>query len=204
MKKIFMFAFAAVAITFASCGNKTNANQEAADSAAVAVEASKTEAQNVIEQLKEKIASKDASAIQDILTKVQEYVKANPETAKEYLTKVQEFVKENAESIKAAVGDNAVVNTIVTTLTTTSPEEVVNKFVGDAAQVGADAKELVDGAKTAVENAPEAAKEAANKAVEDTKAKVNEKANEQVNKGKEAANKAIDKGVSDVKNKLGL
>lgn len=200
MKKVFMLALAAVAMTFASCGNKANNEAGAADSAAVAVESAQTEAQSVIDQLKEKIEAKDASAIQNILTKVQEYVKANPETAKEYLTKVQTFIKENAESIKNAVGDNAVVNTIVTTLTTASADDVVGKFV----ELGTDAKAAVDDAQKAIESAPEDLKEAAGKAVEDTKAKVNEKANEQVNKGKEAANKAIDKGVSDVKGKLGL
>ena len=154
----------------------------------------------MIEQLKEKIEAKDASAIQNLLTKAQEYVKANPETAKEYLTKVQEFVKENAEKIKAAVGDNAIVNGLVTTLTTTSADDVVNKFV----EIGSDAKAVIDDTQKAIENAPQDMKEAADKAVEDTKTKLNEKANEQVNKGKEAANKAIDKGVSDVKGKLGL
>ena len=127
-------------------------------------------------------------------------MKANPETAKEYLTKVQEFVKENAEKIKAAVGDNAIVNGLVTTLTTTSADDVVNKFV----EIGSDAKAVIDDTQKAIENAPQDMKEAADKAVEDTKTKLNEKANEQVNKGKEAANKAIDKGVSDVKGKLGL
>ncbi len=200
MKKIFMFAIAAVAISFASCGNKTNNEAGAADSAAVAVEGAQTEAQNVIEQLKEKIEAKDASAIQNILTKVQEYVKANPETAKEYLTKVQEFVKENAEKIKAAVGDNAIVNGLVTTLTTTSADDVVNKFV----EIGTDAKAVIDDTQKAIENAPQEMKDAANKAVEDTKTKLNEKANEQVDKAKDATNKAIDKGVSDVKGKLGL
>lgn len=200
MKKVFMLALAAVAMTFASCGNKTNNEAGASDSAAVAVESAQTEAQNVIEQLKEKIEAKDASAIQNLLTKAQEYVKANPETAKEYLTKVQEFVKENAEKIKAAVGDNAIVNGLVTTLTTTSADDVVNKFV----EIGSDAKAVIDDTQKAIEKAPQDMKEAADKAVEDTKTKLNEKANEQVNKGKEAANKAIDKGVSDVKGKLGL
>jgi ElaB/YqjD/DUF883 family membrane-anchored ribosome-binding protein len=200
MKKFFMLAIAVVAMTFASCGNKTNNETVATDSTAEAVEGAQAEAQNIIDQLKEKIEAKDASAIQNILTKAQEYVKANPETAKEYLTKVQEFVKENAEKIKAAVGDNAIVNGLVTTLTTTSADDVVNKFV----EIGTDAKAVIDDTQKAIENAPQDMKDAADKAVEDTKTKLNEKANEQVNKTKDAANKAIDKGVNDVKGKLGL
>ena len=65
MKKVFMMALAAAALTFSSCGNKTNVPNESeiVDSTEVALEEANTAADEVIAQLTEKIEAKDVSAL---------------------------------------------------------------------------------------------------------------------------------------------
>ena len=138
MKKVLFAVVACLAIGFASCGNKTQAPAEAADSVAVAEEPNVDEAVSAITAaLSEQIEAKDATKFQEVLATVQEKVKefltTNPELAKEYVTKVQEFLKTNADQIKAFAGDNAAVASAVTAITTTPAETFVN---GLASAVG--------------------------------------------------------------------
>ena len=74
MKKIFMMAVAAAALTFASCGQKQQApvdpNAEAIDSVAVLTEEANTAADEVISQLGANLESKDVSAFQTALEAV--------------------------------------------------------------------------------------------------------------------------------------
>ena len=203
MKKLFILAIAAVAMTFASCGNKAaNAGGEdstAVDSTEAVAQQAQEAADGAISNLTEILKGKDANALKDaiesIKAKAGEFLAQNPDLAKEYLTKVQNFLKENADKVKALVGDNAAVGAAVSALTETSADDVIS---------GLSAAHAANKAAEAVKNAPEAAKDAANKAVEDAKAKANEKAQEAVNDAKDKANKQIDKAASDAKKALGL
>lgn len=226
MKKLFVLAAAAAAMTFASCGNKAG-NTAAQDSTAVdSVEAvaqdANAAAEEAIGNIKTLLDGKDAnalkSAIENVKAKAAEFLAQNPEVAKEYLTKVQAFLKENADKVKALVGDNAAVGAAVAALTETPADDVISGLsaaLGDAKAAGADAAanavdaaskaaDAANKAAEAVKNAPEAAKQAADKAVEDAKAKANEKANEAVNNAKAKASEQIDKAAADAKKKLGL
>jgi len=216
MKKI-LFVVAAAALTLASCGNKANAPVEAAvDSTEIVAEEANAAADEMVSNLTQLLDGKDVNALQAALeaakAKVQELVAKNPEIAKEYLTKIQNFLTENAEKVKNLVGDNAVVNTAVAALTATSADDIVNKFVSDAAGVATGAADAanaaVEGAKDAVEGAAnaavESAKDAANKAVEDAKAATVDKANEAVDNAKKEAGKQIDDAAAAAKKKLGL
>ena len=184
MKKIFMMAVAAAALTFASCGQKQQApvdpNAEAIDSVAVLTEEANTAADEVISQLGANLESKDVSAFQTALeavkAKVADFLAKNPEIAKEYISKVQNFLKENADKIKAVVGTNAAVTALVA------------------------AADAVEGAADAVENVKDAAKET----VENAKEAVADKANEAVQDAKDKAGEAVDKGAAAVKKGLGL
>ena len=201
MKKI-LFVVAAAALTLASCGNKANAPVEAAvDSTEIVAEEANAAADEMVSNLTQLLDGKDVNALQAALeaakAKVQELVAKNPEIAKEYLTKIQNFLTENAEKVKNLVGDNAVVNTAVAALTATSAEDIVNKFVSDAAGVAT-------GAADAANAAVEGAKDAANKAVEDAKAATVDKANEAVDNAKKEAGKQIDDAAAAAKKKLGL
>ena len=97
MKKI-LFAVAAIAFTFASCGNKTQAPVEAAvDSTEVAVEEANAAADEAVANLTELLNGQDVSKFQEALeaikVKAAELVAKYPDAAKEYVTKVQNFLK---------------------------------------------------------------------------------------------------------------
>lgn len=205
MKKVFMMALAAAAITLSSCGNKTNVPNESeiVDSTEVALNEANTAADEVIAQLTQNIDAKDASALQNALeavkAKVSEFLTKNPEIAKEYLAKVQNFLKENTDKIKAVVGDNAAVASLVDGIANI-PSESVDALTGagDALKaLGIDltqqAGDAVEGAKDAVEGAAADAKEATEK-----------KADELTDEVKKNIGDAVDKASADAKKKLGL
>ena len=205
MKKVFMMALAAAAITLSSCGNKTNVPNESeiVDSTEVALNEANTAADEVIAQLTQNIEAKDASALQNALeavkAKVSEFLTKNPEIAKEYLAKVQNFLKENTDKIKAVVGDNAAVASLVDCIANI-PSESVDALTGagDALKaLGIDltqqAGDAVEGAKDAVEGAAADAKESAEK-----------KADELTDEVKKNIGDAVDKASADAKKKLGL
>ena len=210
MKKLFVLAAAAAAMTFASCGNKAGNTAEqdstAVDSVETVAQNANAAAEEAIGNIKTLLDGKDAnalkSAIENVKAKAAEFLAQNPEVAKEYLTKVQAFLKENADKVKALVGDNAAVGAAVAALTETSADDVISGL--SAALGDAKAADAANKAAEAVKNAPEAAKQAADKAVEDVKAKANEKANEAVNNAKAKASEQIDKAAADAKKKLGL
>ena len=217
MKKVFLMAIAAVAIMFASCGNKSQGGDTkdslAADTAAV-VDANAA-AEESINSISALFGGKDANALKEAIeavkAKAAELLAQNPEVAKEYLTKVQTFLKENTDKIKSVVGDNAAVSAAVHALTTTSADDVISGLSSALSSAKATGAEAVEGAAAtadkaveAVKNAPEAAKEAADKAKEKAKEKINEKANEAVSNAKQKAAESVDKVGNDVKKSLGL
>jgi vacuolar-type H+-ATPase subunit H len=205
MKKVFMMALAAAALTFSSCGNKTNVPNESeiVDSTEVALEEANTAADEVIAQLTEKIEAKDVSALQAALetvkAKVSEFLANNPEIAKEYLAKVQNFLKENADKIKSVIGDNAAVSSLVDGIAAI-PSESVDALTGAGDALKALGIDLTEKAGDAVEGA----KDAAADAVEGAKDKAEEISDEVKENVKEKVGDAIDKGAADAKKKLGL
>lgn len=205
MKKVFMMALAAAALTLSSCGNKQNVPNESeiVDPTEVALQEANTAADEVIAQLTEKIEAKDVSALQNALEtvkeKVSEFLANNPEIAKEYLAKVQNFLKENADKIKAVVGDNAAVKTLVDGIANI-PSESVDALTGAGDALKALGIDLTEKAGDAVEGAKDAVEDAAADAVEGAK----DKAEEITNDTKEKIGDAIDKGAADAKKKLGI
>ena len=200
-----MMALAAAALTLSSCGNKQNVPNESeiVDPTEVAMQEANTAADEVIAQLTEKIEAKDVSALQNALEtvkeKVSEFLANNPEIAKEYLAKVQNFLKENADKIKAVVGDNAAVKTLVDGIANI-PSESVDALTGAGDALKALGIDLTEKAGDAVEGAKDAVEDAAADAVEGAK----DKAEEITNDAKEKIGDAIDKGAADAKKKLGI
>ncbi len=205
MKKVFMMALAAAAITLSSCGNKTNVPNESeiVDSTEVALNEANQAADDAIAQLTQNLEAKDASALQNALeavkAKVSEFLANNPEIAKEYLAKVQNFLKENTDKIKAVVGDNAAVASLVDGIANI-PSESVEALTGAGDALKALGIDLTEKAGDAVEGAKDAVEDAA----ADAKEAVENKANEVVNDAKEKASDAVDKAAADAKKKLGL
>ena len=218
MKKLFFVVMAVAAMSFASCGNKS-ANQSEAPADSTAVET--VDVSDVTAALAAGLTEGDASKLQATLETVKEKVaqllQENPEQAKEYLTQVQDFLKENAEKVKEVVGDNAVVQTVVSSLVETPAETIVTALqsqlvatdeAGQAvvdnaveqANVTVDAvknavKEQLNATKQAAQDQADAAQQAAQQKVEEGKQQARDavngaaqKTNEKVN---EAANKAL-------------
>ncbi len=183
MKKIILAVMAVAAISFTSCGNKTQQAAEAVDSVAIVDSLAGEAANSSISALAEQLEAGDANKFQEVLTTVKEkiasLIKENPEIAKEYVVKVQNFLKENADKVKALVGENAAVAAAVSAIT------------------DADASSMINGLLENVEDAATAAKDSA-------AAAVSEKAEEVKDAAKEKANEAIDNAASAAKEKLGL
>lgn len=191
MKKALFMAMAAFAISFASCGgNKTaEAPAEETEQAAEAFDV-----EGAVNNLQAQLESGDASTFQKALEAVKEQIaKLDPEVAKEYVTKVQDFLKANADKVKEVVGDNAVVNTLVTSIVETPAESIINEVQSKLGEVGQAGQDAVDNAVDQVKDAAEDAKQAAE-----------DKVNEQVDKAKENAAKEIDNAADKVKKGLGL
>ena len=196
MKKLMMIVMAAMAIGFASCGNKAQqapADEVVADStAAFDVETAINEA---TAQLSEQIEAKDANKLQQVIeaiqAKVAEILKQNPDAAKEYVTKVQDFLKENAEQIKSFVGENAAAQAAVNALTATPAETIVNGLMQAVDGVKAAGEDAADAAQEVVEGAVDNAKQAGQDAVDAAKQKANEEIDNAANKAANEAKKAL-------------
>lgn len=196
MKKMMMIVMAAMAIGFASCGNKAQqapADEVVADStAAFDVETAINEATT---QLSEQIEAKDANKLQQVIeaiqAKVAEILKQNPDAAKEYVTKVQNFLKENAEQIKSFVGENAAAQAAVNALTATPAETIVNGLMQTVDGVKAAGEDAADAAKEAAEGAVNNAKQAGQDAVDAAKQKANDEIDKAASKAADEAKKAL-------------
>ena len=195
MKKILLAVMAVAAISFTSCGNKTQAvAEETVDSAAIVDSLANEAADATIAALSEQIEANDANKLQEVIetikVKVAELLKTNPEIAQEYVAKVQNFLKENADKVKAVIGDNAAAAAAIAAITDVEPQSVVNGLLETVGQAATDAKD--------------AAVDAANAQVDAAKAAVEEKANEAKDAAKEKANEAIDNAADGAKKALGL
>ena len=195
MKKIIFAVMTVVAIGFTSCGNKTQAQQEAPVDSVALVDSLADEAiQETISSLKGNIETGDANKLQETLeaVKVQvvKLVKENPEMAKACVTKLQAFLKENAEKVKSVVGDNAAAQAAVDALISIDAEDGLAGLIGELENKAAEVK---DSTAQAVQNAADAAQDAAKQKVEETK-----------EAAKQKAGQAIDNAASDAKKKLGL
>lgn len=205
MRKLFVIVMAVAAIGFASCGNK-NANQSEAPADSTAVEA--LDMESVTAELAAQLAAGDAVKLQTALEAVKEkaaqLLQENPEQAKAYLTQVQDFLKENAEKVKEVVGDNAVVQTIVSSMVETPAENIVSALqsqlvaTDEAGQAVVDnavdkANETVDAVKKAGQAQVDAAKQAAQDQVDAAKQATQQKVDEGKQQARDAVNGAAQK-----------
>lgn len=177
-------AIAVIAMTFASCNNskmnapKANADSDttesvAADSATTA--AAPTDADQLINQLNEKIKAKDEKGVAALLTtaqtKMAELAQKDPKQAQEYIGKIQQWMQSNSKNIQEALKASG----------NEAAAEAVGKAVDAASkQDPKDVTESLQKAKDAVKNATpeqiEAAKKAAKEAAEKMQGKSGEAA----------------------------
>ena len=165
MKKFFLLAMAAVAMTFTACKNEP----------AAPAQPEEPQAEEIVEISTDSIAkvieAADSTQLSSLLTTVQEQIESlkntDPAKAKEYLATIQNFLKENADKIKAFVGTGTVASLV----------DQVTKF---------ELPDVVDAAKDIAEGAAEGAVDAAKGAVEDAK-------NAAADKAADAVDAAADK-----------
>ena len=203
MKKILLAVMAVAAISFTSCGNKTQ-QSEATDSTEVTINAEE-EANAVIDNMKSFVAARDAdklaAALNQVKEMVGEFVLNNPEAAMTYVTTVQNYLKENANQIKAVVNENADAASAVAVFMETEPEVMVSAIVE---QVSNQAKDTKDAAVDAATDVKDAAVDAAKQKVEEVNATAKKQVEDTKAAAKQKANEAIDDAAQNVKKGLGL
>ena len=216
MKKAIIFA-AALALTFSSCGNKTQNTAANADSAAVVAneeggaelsEDNKTTIDNLTAELQKAIDVKDAKTTISVLANLQTIYKnlaeeGKLEEAKAYGSAIKKFVNDNAESLKTIASGNSTVESLVNgiinlpTSAAATAEDAKAAITSDVVQLASPAiakgETVVETAKAAAEmvkNAPEAVKNAAENAA---KAAVDDAATKASNAAAEGKKKLEEK-----------
>lgn len=191
MKKVIIFA-AALALTFSSCGNKTQNTAANADSAAVVANEeggaelsadNQTTIDNLTAELQKAIDAKDAKTTISVLANLQTIYKnlaeeGKLEEAKAYGSAIKKLVNDNAESLKTIASGNSTVESLVNgiinlpTSAAATAEDAKAAITSDVVKLASPAiakgETVVETAKAAAEmvkNAPEAVKNAAKSAV---------------------------------------
>ncbi|WP_419558452.1 hypothetical protein [Prevotella sp.] len=191
MKKAIIFA-AALALTFSSCGNKTQNTAANADSAAVVANEEggaelsaddQTTIDNLTAELQKAIDAKDAKTAISVLANLQTIYKnlaeeGKLEEAKAYGSAIKKFVNDNAETLKTIASGNSTVESLVNgiinlpTSAAATAEDAKAAITSDVVKLASPAiakgETVVETAKAAAEmvkNAPEAVKNAAMSAV---------------------------------------
>ena len=194
MKKFFLLAMAAVAMTFTACKNEPAAPAQPEEPQAAEVVLIETDS------IAKVIEAADSTQLSSLLTTVQEQIESlkntDPAKAKEYLATIQNFLKENADKIKAFVGTGTVAS-LVDQVTKFELPDVVDaaKDIAEGAAEGAvDAAEgAVDAAKDAAAEVKDAAVDKANEAVDAAKGAVEDAKNAAADKAADAVDAAADK-----------
>ena len=191
MKKAIILA-AALALTFSSCGNKTQNTAANADSAAVVTDEEggaelsaddQTTIDNLTAELQKAIDAKDAKTTISVLANLQTIYKnlaeeGKLEEAKAYGSAIKKLVNDNAESLKTIASGNSTVESLVNgiinlpTSAAATAEDAKAAITSDVVKLASPAiakgETVVETAKAAAEmvkNAPESVKNAAKSAV---------------------------------------
>lgn len=215
MKKAIILA-AALALTFSSCGNKTQNTAANADSAAVVANEeggaelsadNQTTIDNLTAELQKAIDAKDAKTTISVLANLQTIYKnlaeeGKLEEAKAYGSAIKKLVNDNAESLKTIASGNSTVESLVNgiinlpTSAAATAEDAKAAITSDVVKLASPAiakgETVVETAKAAAEmvkNAPEAVKNAA----EAAKSAVNNAASTAENAAKTAVDDAAAK-----------
>ncbi len=182
MKKFFVFAFSAVALTLASCGGNSTEGAQDADS----LQSDSALVEDPIGALQEALQAGDTEQVQALLDLAAEQLETlSDEEKAEYAYKLQEFVATNKEKLEEASVSTATVESVVSTIKDlpSSVEELgesaVDAVKSDAQTIVDDAKDAV---KTSVDEKVQDAKDAANAKVEDAANKASDKVNEGISK----------------------
>lgn len=230
MRKVFGFFLVAVAITLASCGNKTkgggvnDSDTVAIKDTAVSVLAPKTQqlitalTANLSDELKSKDIKKVTSSLANLQVIYKNLVESGKlDEAKKYGSAVQTFIVKNADAIKNVATGNTTISSLIEgiknlpTSAAATAEDAKNAVKKDAIALaspaivqGATTVENVKAAAAAVENAPQAAKEAAANKVNSEITNAQNKAGQTIDKTASKANDAVNSAKDKINKSLGL
>lgn len=226
MKKILFISAAVLAMTFASCDNKTAAPAASADSAtaqtldtaSLAPEA-KTALSTLTGVVSQALQNKDPKALTTTLANMQATYKAlvnagKLEDAKTYASAIQNFIKEHADAIKTVASGNTTIASLVNgianlpTTAETTADEAKAAVAADAVslaapylQKAADAKATADAAAAALKNAPATVEAAAKTAADAAVTSAENTAKTAVSNAETAAANKVNSEVSKAQNK---
>lgn len=213
MKKTFFLALGVAAMSFVSCGNKTNEGEnvdsaEVVDTVVVAAD----DADAVVAQLTELVTAENkegvATIVEQVQQKISELISAGKaEEAAAYAKTIQEYLKANADQIKAITNGNETISNIVNAVVSlpTDAQTITTAAAGLLEATAVNAAENVKNAAEAKANeVVENAKEQATQKVNEQVQKANDKVNEKVNEGVQKANDAVNKAASGALKKLGI
>lgn len=223
MKKLFLAIVAVAAITFTSCGNKSNANAEAADSARVDTTALAPETKSTFNALRAQLLKAlDEGNAEEVTTALANFEAAYKtlansgelEDLKGYGMLVKDFVAGQADKIKSVAGGDATIANLVSGIEAlpTSAEVTIEdarsavsgRVVGlanESLQKGAAVEATAEAAAKALKNAPAAAKEAVKNTVSDAKNAAEAAAAEAANNAAKEAGKKMDNTTNEAKKK---
>lgn len=192
-----MFAMAAVAMTFASCGNKTEGEVATEDSLSIDTIATIDAEQDPVEALSAAVETGDATKISELINQASQKLQGlTGDEAKEYAFQLQKFVEENKAKLEEVAVSTTTLSDLVNAVTNV-PETATEVATAAKEAVKADAQKVADDAKAAAQQKAEEVKAAAEK-------KANEAVNAAAQKASNAAANAIDKAAADAKKSLGL
>ena len=182
MKKLFAMVMAVAAISFVSCGNKTEQG-ECVDSCCADSSCAEKCEECPLKGAAEKLEAGDAEAVTAAFAEAQSKIEAlvkegKIEEAQKVGFAIQEFIDTNKEKLANA-------------------QITVDNLVSTIKGIPAAAESTVEAGAEAVKTDAEAVKDASKAAAEAA-------ANQAVEAGKAEANKQIDKGVEAAKKKMGL
>ncbi len=191
MKKIIICMFAVAAFIFVGCKEKV-ANDATAEDAIV-------EMQTMLE-------AGETDSFNALVTKSQEVIEGllnegKTEEAEAYAQAVKDYLNSHAEEIKAVVGDDTTVSTVLDAIEAlpTNLDETVEKIKDDLEGVSEDIKGDVE---EALEKAKDDVQQAVEQAKEDAKAKAEEAVEQAKEDAKAKAEEAVEQAKEDAANKL--
>lgn len=222
MKKLFFAVLAISALTISSCGNKTVAPADSADSIAdstvVDTTALAPETKSTLNalttQLADVIKNKDAKGLTTTLANLAATYKALINSGKlqdalTYGKVAKDYVSKNIDAIKAIAGDNTVLTSLISgienlpTDASTTAEQAkqavsskLTDYASSAFQKAVSAGATAKAAAEALKSLPASATEAAENAVTNAKQAATDKANEKVEETKTKAADAVNDAAS--------
>lgn len=216
MKKLMFISVAFAAMSFVSCGNKSAANAEGADSAAQE-EVEVATADELVSSLDEAVAAGEVEGTETAVANFNESIQKLADAGKtveaqELIEKLKAYIADNKAAITAVVPSLVEkvealptdVNEAVTALGESVKANAAEKANEIVEGVENKAQEQIDAAKAKAQEEVDAAKAKVQEKVDETKAKAQEQVKATQDKAKEKANEAINNAAKDLKKGLGL